>query len=227
MLRHSWNGPAFDAPSPKNDTATPPLPSICAARPRAGDDRDAAGDDAVGAEHADREIGDVHRAALALAITGLPAVELGHHAVQIGALGDAMAMAAMGRDDAVGPGQCRADADRDRFLADIAMHDAVDLAGEVIGRGALLEMADRQHPAQHLALLLGWQVRRDTLGHRRHPSGPVLVSVMMGHRRPAGNRVVSHASGIDRRMFDRAYCVRCLDRARYRRVRSRRREPQE
>ena len=33
IFRHSWNGPAFDAPSPKNDTATPPLPSICAARP--------------------------------------------------------------------------------------------------------------------------------------------------------------------------------------------------
>ena len=67
----------------------------------AGDDRDPAGDDAVGAEHADAEIGDVHRAALALAIAGLPAVELGHHAVEIGALGDAMAVAAMRRDDPV------------------------------------------------------------------------------------------------------------------------------
>ena len=33
MLRHSWNGPAFEAPSPKKETATRPLPSICAARP--------------------------------------------------------------------------------------------------------------------------------------------------------------------------------------------------
>ena len=68
MLRHSWNGPAFEAPSPKNETATPPLPSICAASPAPVTIENAAGDDAVGAEHADAEIGDVHRAALALAV---------------------------------------------------------------------------------------------------------------------------------------------------------------
>ena len=55
----------------------------------------------------------------------------------------------------------RADADRDRLLADVAVHDAVDLAGKVVGRGALLEAADGQHLAQHLALLVGRQVRRE------------------------------------------------------------------
>src|SRR5439155_742350 len=97
--------------------------------PGAGDDRDPAGDDTVGAEHADAEIGDVHRAALALAVAGLPTVELGHHAVEVGTLGDAMAVAAMRRDDPVAATKRAADADRDRLLADIAMHDAVDLAG--------------------------------------------------------------------------------------------------
>ena len=134
----------------------------------AGDDRDPARDDAVGAEHADAEIGDVHRAALALAIAGLPPVELGHHAVEIGTLGDAMAVAAMRRDDPVALVERGADADRDRLLADIAMHDAVDLAGEVVGRGAFLEAADRQHPAQHLALRVGRQVRRDALRRKAH-----------------------------------------------------------
>ena len=101
MLRHSWNGPALEAPSPKKETATRPLPVHLRREPRAGDDRDAAGDDAVGAEHADAEIGDVHGAALALAVAGLPAVELGHHALEVGALGDAVAVAAMRRDDLV------------------------------------------------------------------------------------------------------------------------------
>src|SRR5207244_4047298 len=96
----------------------------------AGDDRDPARDDPVGAEHADTEIGDVHGAALALAVSGLPPVELGHHAVEVGALGDAVAVAAVRRDDPVAAVERRADADRDRLLTDIAMHDAVDLAGE-------------------------------------------------------------------------------------------------
>src|SRR5262249_33738301 len=132
--------------------------------------RDAARDDAVGAEHADAEIGDVHRTALAFAVAGLPTVELGHHPVEIGALGDAVAMAAMRRDDPVALAERGAGADGDGRLADIAMHDAVDLAGEIIGRGALLEAADRQHPAQHLALLLGRQVRRKAL-HGREAHG--------------------------------------------------------
>src|SRR3977135_888246 len=171
MLRHSWNGPAFDAPSPKNDTATPPLPSICAARP--ADARTPPRDYPVGSEHADAEIGDVHRPALALAVAGLPPVKLGHHAVEVGALGDAVAVAAMRRDDPVALIERGADTDRDRLLADVAMHDAVDLAVAVIGRGAFLETADRQHLAQHLALLVGRQVRRLGAVHRGNPSGRV------------------------------------------------------
>src|SRR6266849_2046940 len=129
----------------------------------AGDDRDPAGDDAVGAEHADAEIGDVHRAALALAVAGLPAVELGHHAVEVRTLGDAVAVATMRRDDPVAAVERGTDADSDRLLTDVAVHHTVDLAGEIVGRGALLEMADRQHPAQHLALRVGRQVRRKAL----------------------------------------------------------------
>src|SRR5262249_2104043 len=67
----------------------------------AGDNRYSARDNAVGAEHANVEISDMHRATLAFAVAGLPAVQLRHHAVEIGTLGDAMAMASMRRDDPV------------------------------------------------------------------------------------------------------------------------------
>ena len=154
---------------------------------RAGDDRDAAGDDAVGAEHADAEIGDVHGSAFALAVAGLAPVELGHHAVEVGALGDAVAMPAMRRDDPVTAVERGTDADGDRFLTDVAVHDAVDLAGIVVGRGSFLEAADGEHLAQHFTLLVGRQVRREAHGH-----GAILLgrseTAMMGAGAKAGNR---------------------------------------
>src|SRR5262249_32172537 len=61
-----------------------------------------------------------------------------------------------------------ANASRHRPLADIAMHDAVDLPGEVVRRGALLKAPDHQHLAQHLALLVRWQIGREA--HHGCPS---------------------------------------------------------
>ena len=173
MLRHSWNGPAFDAPSPKKDNRDASLAFHLRRKAGAGDDRNPTRDDPVGAEHPDAEIGDVHGAALALAVAGLPPVELGHHAVEVGALGDAVAVAAMRRDDPVAAIERGTDADGDCLLADVAVHDAVDLAGMVVGRGAFLEAADGEHLAQHLTLLVGRQVRREAHGHGRDPPGPV------------------------------------------------------
>jgi len=72
----------------------------------------------------------------------------------------------------VAPIERAADADGDRLLADVAVHDAVDLACQIVGRSALLEAADREHPAQHLALRVGRQVGRKAL-HERDPSEPV------------------------------------------------------
>jgi hypothetical protein len=40
------------------------------------------------------------------------------------------------------------------------MHDPEYFACVVIGRGAFLETPDRQHPTQHLTLLVGRQVCR-------------------------------------------------------------------
>ena len=68
MFSASWNGPCSAAPSPKKHTRDAPFPSICAASAAPAAMRHAAADDAVGAEHAELEVGDVHRAALALAV---------------------------------------------------------------------------------------------------------------------------------------------------------------
>src|SRR5262249_19928788 len=82
-------------------------------QPGAGHDGNAARHNTVRAQHADAEIGDVHGAALAFAVAGLAPVEFGHHAVEVGPLGDAVAVAAMGRDDPVVALERVAHADRD------------------------------------------------------------------------------------------------------------------
>src|SRR5262249_62256047 len=110
---------------------------------------------AVGSQHADFEIGNVHGPTLTLAIAGLAAVKLGHHALEVGTLGDAVSVPAVGRDDLVTLLERCAHPHRHRLLPDVAVHDAADRAGVVIGRGPLLEAADGLHLAQPRALLAG------------------------------------------------------------------------
>ena len=69
---------------------------------RARGDRDAGGDDAVRAEHADGEIGDVHRSTLAAVEAGRAAEELAHRRGDVGTLGDRVAVAAMGGGEEIG-----------------------------------------------------------------------------------------------------------------------------
>src|SRR3989442_1766875 len=97
--------------------------------PRTGGKRDAAADDRVRAEHAAGEVRDVHRASASLAEPVLAAVDLGHHRVEVAALGDAVAVAAVRARDVVVVAQVRADARGDRLLADVHVHEARDLAG--------------------------------------------------------------------------------------------------
>ena len=59
--------PWLEPPSPVNDTATLPVLERLRGQRGADHQRRPAADDAVGAEHALVEIGDVHRAALAAA----------------------------------------------------------------------------------------------------------------------------------------------------------------
>ena len=96
---------------------------------RAADQRRAGADDAVRAEHALRQVGDVHGAALAAAEPVLAPENLVHHAVDVAALGDAMAVAAMRRGDGVAVVEMHADADARRLLAGIEMHEAGNVAG--------------------------------------------------------------------------------------------------
>src|SRR3954447_1691951 len=115
----------------------------------AGADPRRSADDRVRAEVAVRVVGDVHRAALALAVALLLAEQLAVHEPHVGALGDAVAVAAMRGGDRVVAAQRRADADRDRLLADVEMSQARHLRREVELVRLRLEGADAEHALDH------------------------------------------------------------------------------
>src|SRR5215510_16422460 len=69
----------------------------------ASGNRHASAHDAVGSEHANAEIGNVHGAALAVAVTVTAAKQFGHHEFQVGAFGDGMPMPTVRADDLVVP----------------------------------------------------------------------------------------------------------------------------
>ena len=97
----------------------------------------------------------MHRAALAAADPVLLAVDLEHHALGIDALGDAVAVAAMGRGDGVPVVEMHAHADAGRLLTGIEMDEARDVAGGKFFVERVFEFADGGHPligfAQFLA----------------------------------------------------------------------------
>ena len=119
-----------------------------------GDGQPAA-DDAVRAEIALGHVGDVHRPAPAPAIAFLLAEELREHGGHVGALGDAMAVAAMGGGDLVVVGQPQAGPHGGRLLPDRQVHGAVDQAARVAVLGPLLELADEIHLAQRALQRVG------------------------------------------------------------------------
>src|SRR5262249_58515649 len=129
----------------KEETTAPALAAPRAGRPTPRQNRDAPRHNPVGTQHADFEIGNVHGPTLALAIAGLAAVKLGHHALEIGTLGDAVSVPAVGRDDLITLLERCTHPNRHRLLADVAVHDAVDLAGVVIGRDAVPDTSERLH----------------------------------------------------------------------------------
>ena len=106
---------------------------------------DAGGDDAVGAEQADRAVIEMHRAAAAAAAAVALAEQLGHQDVGIHALGERVAVAAMGRGDPVGRPQMRAGADGGRLLADVEMQEAGRLALAAGDLRHALEAPEQQH----------------------------------------------------------------------------------
>lgn len=98
--------------------------------------------DAVGSQHTNGEIRDMHGAAAALAQAGLLTKNLSHHPVHIGTLSNAVAMTAVrGLDHIVLP-QSSAYAGSNSLLTDVQMYEAGDLTGQRVVLDALLEMAD-------------------------------------------------------------------------------------
>jgi hypothetical protein len=69
-----------------------------------------------------------------------------HHPVDVAALGDAVAVAAMGAGDVVAArARCRQTPAADRLLAGIEVHEAGDAAIGELDMHTLLELADRLH----------------------------------------------------------------------------------
>ena len=87
----------------------------------AGRDLDVGADHAVGAEHPDPEVGDVHRAALAAAAPAGAAEQLTHHRLRVRTLGERVAVAAMGGEQQVVALQVRAHSRGARLLSDRRM----------------------------------------------------------------------------------------------------------
>ena len=81
-----------------------------------------------------------------------------HHADHVAALGDRVAVAAMGRGDVVLGPEMRAHADRGGFLAGIEMDKAGDAAFRELLLHPLLEAADRGHVAIGADQLLAAQL---------------------------------------------------------------------
>jgi hypothetical protein len=142
------------APSPKKQTVTSSALQLGPKR-RARGDAHGAADNGVGAEIAVALVGDMHRAALAPAIAFFLAQQFAEHFLELGALGHAMAVAAVGGGDLVVVGQRLADAHGDGFLAGIHMRQPRHLGREVELVGVVLEGADADHLAVHPQIVLG------------------------------------------------------------------------
>ena len=102
-------------------------------------DGDAGADDAVGSQIPGRHVGDVHGAAEAAAVARGLAGDLGEHAVEAAAPGQAVPVAAVGGDDVVVGAEDGADAGGDRLLAEVGVQVAADAALAVELDAGLLE----------------------------------------------------------------------------------------
>src|SRR5262249_28156699 len=112
---------------------------------RAGGLQDTGADDAARAHEADFGGEQVHAAASALGASRGAAEQLREDLPWRHALGQGMAMAAVGAEDDVVFSQVGADADGDGFLADIGVAGAVDEAGLVAAGELLFTAADEEH----------------------------------------------------------------------------------
>ena len=128
------------------------LPSLLVFEPqsRACGDGDASADDTVCSQVVLLQVGDMHGAAPAPAIAGLLAKELGHHPAGVVPFGDGVTMTPVRADDVILRFRGRDTAHCDRFLAEVQMQVAADVAEPVLCPGRLFEAARRQHQFIHL-----------------------------------------------------------------------------
>ena len=187
MLSVSANAPCLEAPSPKKQRTTWPCLRICAAQAAPAACGMPGRDDARGAEEAVGDVGQVHRAADALAEPVPAAVDLGHHRLRVGAARDRVAVAAVGREELVVRPERRDRADDRRLGAVGEVRVAADHARVLEERAldALLELADPQHlrvdPDEPVA------VERRRLLRRAHVRAPLVARIgRRSRRRPAG-----------------------------------------
>ena len=156
----------FVAPSPKKATATRGSRAQLESQRRAGDRRQTAPDDRVGAHVAALDVVQVHRAAVAVRTALELPVQLRHQLVRRRPLRERVSVGAMCRRDDVALLQRAADADRDGLLADGHVQEPGKLPGPEPFLDLLLESPDQQHLAEELA-----QIRlreRSFLLHLRH-----------------------------------------------------------
>jgi len=120
-----------------------PLVLHCQARPyRDGNTRS---DNTVGAQDAQVQVGDVHGAAPATAVSGFLAMELRSHAAQIGALCDKVAVAPVSAGDVVVHSEIVNGSRRHGLLSHIEVENSM---GEPFAEGLealLFKGADPQH----------------------------------------------------------------------------------
>src|SRR5258708_6998456 len=115
----------------------------------AGRNRQAGADDACLSKTPDAEVGQVHRAAFALADPGPLAEELRHQRPDVGALGDRMPMGSMGSRDVVILAKGHAGAHSRTLLAYRKMNSARYLSRPGELAHVFLETSRPDHPAVH------------------------------------------------------------------------------
>ena len=133
---------------------------------RAGGQGKSGSHDAVGSQHTHAEVGDVHRAALAVAVAVGAAEELRHHPVDAGAFGDGVAVAAVGAGYSIGDPQSRAHSNRHRFLADVGVDHSRNITLVELFHRPPVEGADGDHLPVH------FQQQPVIHDHGLHPSCP-------------------------------------------------------
>jgi hypothetical protein len=138
----------------------PALAAELAREGRTDGERDTGPDDRIGAQDSTRGVGDVHRAALAVAEPRGLREELGHHPVDVRPLGHDVAVPAVGGREVVVLAQGRSDACSDRLLAERGVHEPGDLSVAVQVGDLRLERPDERDQRMQLIETDGWRGSR-------------------------------------------------------------------